>query len=144
MSITLTRFGNPIAGGSEGIADGNLEIAIAVTAQAKMLAPVDMGQLRNSIMYKTPVTSGGFNDGSGDPAPKQITVIPREDEAYVGTNLDYAPYQEFGTRAMAPQPYLRPAIDVVVKGTSVARVLAKINQETMRGALRKGQKRETF
>lgn len=109
-----------------------------------MLAPVDMGQLRNSIMYKTPVTSGGFNDGSGEPAPKQITVIPREDEAYVGTNLEYAPYQEFGTRKMAPQPFLRPAIDVVVKGTSIGLVLIKIEQETMRGALKKGQKRETF
>ena len=71
-------------------------------------------------------------------------MLPRIDEAYVGTNLEYAPYQEFGTRTMTPQPYLRPAIDVVVKGTSAMQVLAKINQETMRGALKKGQKRETF
>ena len=31
----------------------------------------------------------------------------------VGTNVEYAPYVEFGTRHMSAQPYLRPAVEEV-------------------------------
>lgn len=31
--------------------------------------------------------------------------------AYVGTNLHYAPYVEFGTRRMAARPHLGPALE---------------------------------
>lgn len=43
---------------------------------AKDLAPVDTGNLRNSISHR---------------------VDPDEPAAYVGTNTEYAPYVEFGT-----------------------------------------------
>ena len=83
---------------------------------AKDLAPVDTGALRNSISHK---------------------VVPSEPAAFIGTNLEYAPYVEFGTgqysttgggtpkskwaymgddgkmhigKPMKPQPYLKPAI----------------------------------
>lgn len=32
-------------------------------------------------------------------------------EWVVGTNVEYAPYVEFGTSRMGAQPYLRPAVD---------------------------------
>ena len=81
---------------------------------AKDLAPVDTGALRNSISHKV-VNS----------------------EAYIGTNMEYAPYVEFGTgrysttgggtpkskwgymgddgkfhigKPMKPQPFLKPAV----------------------------------
>lgn len=53
-------------------------------------APVDTGNLRASIGYKT--------DES-------------DNTMYVGTNVEYAPYQEFGTYKMAAHPYLRPALE---------------------------------
>lgn len=49
-----------------------------IQKNAKLLAPVDTGQLRNSIKTKTQATQEGA-------------------EAQVYTNLEYAPYVEFGT-----------------------------------------------
>ncbi len=34
--------------------------------------------------------------------------------ADVGSDLDYAPFVEYGTSEMAPQPYLGPAVDKAV------------------------------
>ena len=56
---------------------------------AKKLAPVDTGNLRNSITH---------------------TVDDGEPAAYIGTNVEYAPYQELGTIHMAAQPFLKPAV----------------------------------
>lgn len=38
-----------------------------------------------------------------------ITHAVQGDSAYVGTNVEYAPYVEMGTRYMAARPFLRPA-----------------------------------
>ena len=56
---------------------------------AKKLAPVDTGNMRNSITHD---------------------VDEEEPAAYVGTNVEYAPYQELGTIHMAAQPFLKPAV----------------------------------
>ena len=56
---------------------------------AKKLAPVDTGNLRNSITHDL---------DDGEPA------------VYIGTNVEYAPYQELGTIHMAAQPFLKPAV----------------------------------
>ena len=141
--LILTINGKPIEGVIEGNEESLEKIAIKVTGQAKLLAPVDKGQLKNSIMWKTKSTEGGFNDGDGEPGQTPITVKPKPTEAYVGVNLNHAIYQEFGTRKMAPNPYLRPAIAIAL-GSDAQNILKKINEERMRGALKKGQKRETF
>jgi HK97 gp10 family phage protein len=65
--------------------------AIKVEAAAKRLAPVDTGRLRSSISH-------------------QLTVDGQGLVAYVGTNVDYAIFQELGTRFMPAQPFLRPAL----------------------------------
>jgi HK97 gp10 family phage protein len=69
--------------------------AFGMTAQnlARLYAPVDTGRLRSSIQ----VTRG--RDATG----------PFLD---IGTNVSYAAFVEFGTRYMAAQPYLRPALAV--------------------------------
>lgn len=63
-------------------------IGAAAEANAKEICPVDTGRLRNSITHT--------QDG---------------DNAYIGTNVEYAPYVEFGTSRtrMKERPYLRPA-----------------------------------
>lgn len=40
-----------------------------------------------------------------------ITNTVTEKEALIGTNVEYAAYVEMGTRRMAAQPYLKPAIE---------------------------------
>lgn len=66
--------------------------ALAIQTSAAQKAPVDTGTLRRSIHTETAETRDGA-------------------VARVGTNVEYAPAQEFGTSRMRAQPYLRPAYD---------------------------------
>lgn len=89
------------------------ECGLVAEGYAKKLAPVDTGNLRNSISHK---------------------VDPEEPAVYIGTNAEYGPYQEFGTgiyteggrdtpwvyqdekgnwhwtRGNKAQPFLKPAV----------------------------------
>lgn len=67
--------------------------AKVVQAQAKELAPVDTGELRNSIKVKTNVENGKI-------------------QGIVYTNKEYAPYVEFGTGPVgeANKPDLPPEV----------------------------------
>lgn len=74
-------------------------LAIRKTARdierdAKIMAPVDTGNLRNSI--STEIT--------GDGRSGSMTAI-------IGPTAHYGIYQELGTSRMAAQPYLFPAAD---------------------------------
>ena len=62
--------------------------AINVQRVAKENAPVKFGVLRRSITTE--------QDGN---------------DMLVGTNIEYAPYQEFGTGRMRPKPFLLPAAE---------------------------------
>jgi len=88
------------------------ELVLIVEAKAKELCPVDTGLLRSSI---TP-------------------VIASWAEAYVGTNTEYAPYVEFGTKKTPAQPFLEPAFlegqkqASKVFGQAVSRVIARFRK----------------
>ena len=118
-------------------------LCIKIASQAKTLAPADKGRLRNAIMYKTNKEDGGFNDSSDEKAANKIEGKPGVGEGFVGFNLEYGIYQEFGTRNMAPQPFLRPAI-AIYQGQKAVDIIKKIHEEELRGSLKPGQKRETF
>ena len=65
--------------------------AVAVELAAKRFAPVDTGRLRASISH----------------------TVERDDKgpvAFIGSNVNYAIYQELGTRYQPGTPYLRPAL----------------------------------
>lgn len=66
--------------------------ALPIQTAAVQRAPVLTGTLRRSIHTETAETSEG--------------VVAR-----IGTNVEYAIHQEFGTSRMSGQPYLRPAYD---------------------------------
>ena len=64
--------------------------AVGMTCErkAKELAPVDTGNLRNSLTHLVDDTT-----------------------VYIGTNVEYGKYQELGTYKMKAQPFLRPAVE---------------------------------
>lgn len=64
--------------------------ALIAEAYAIKLCPVDTGRLRGSITH-------GVDMG--------------ELCAFIGTNVEYAAYVEYGTSRMKPQPYFKPAIN---------------------------------
>ena len=70
------------------------QIAVFVEAEAKLRAPVKTGHLRRSISHETQSDEN-------------------TSKAYIGTNVEYAPYVEFGvaSKNIPAQPYLRPAIE---------------------------------
>lgn len=65
-------------------------VGLQAEGYAKMLCPVDTGNLRNSITH---------------------TTEPSDRSAYIGTNVEYAPYVEYGTSRTKAQPFLRPAAE---------------------------------
>lgn len=80
------------------IAEENLRVALDLIGRAAennaiyeitVLGAVDTGNLRRSIEH-------GDNN---------------EDEVYVGTNVEYASYVEFGTSKMASRPFLKQAVE---------------------------------
>lgn len=137
--VVVVIKGKPFLGVEKGNQDSLLKTAIKVSNQAKILAPTDKGQLRNSVMYRTEKIDGGFNNSGGKKAPNELQVKAKKGEAYVGSNLDYATYQEYGTRKMNAQPFLRPAVDIV-KLDDVVPIMRK----EMEKALRKGTKIITY
>jgi HK97 gp10 family phage protein len=80
------------------------EGSIIVEGQAATLAPVDTGLLRKSINHR-------IIDRKGYPVGQ------------IGTNVEYAPFQEFGTSKMKPQPFLLPALNQ--KRAQVKEVIAR-------------------
>jgi HK97 gp10 family phage protein len=74
------------------------------------------GTMRRSVHVGNHVSESapGFtpNDEAGtysDIGGKKITS--HSATLLIGTNLEYAPYQEFGTSKMTGKPFLRPALD---------------------------------
>lgn len=63
-------------------------VGLQAEGYAKLLCPVDTGNLRNSISHT--------QDG---------------ESAYIGTNVEYAAYVEMGTSRSRAQPYLKPAAE---------------------------------
>ncbi len=100
-----------------------------VTSQAKALAPVDLGELRGSIMWKSYKAKGGHQAGM------PLVSRPKKNEIIVGSNTAYAVYQEFGTRKMYAQPYLRPAVDMVTNGTAYTSSMVKAMRDSVKRAL---------
>lgn len=67
--------------------------AIRIVREAQKNSPVDTGRLRSSITFEEKENGIGVS---------------------VGTNVQYAKFQEFGTENMPAQPYLRPAMKKIL------------------------------
>ena len=87
---------------------------------AKTSCPVDTGLLRNSITYcldgkhphmKQYGAEGkkGFYDGEMPEEPKGKRAV------YVGTNVEYAPYQELGTKKIPAKHFIQNSVTNHIK-----------------------------
>ena len=86
-NITITDNSGLVGAAlKKAIARGLEAIGVAAEGHAKKECPVDTGNLRNSITHT--------QDGEA---------------AYIGTNVEYAPYVELGTSKHHAQPFLEPA-----------------------------------
>ena len=98
-------------------------IGMTVESNAKGMAPVDTGLLRNSITYaiggEAPSISQYANDNGGNLHEYNGKADEDEDgemSVTIGTGVEYAPYQELGHHTrngkwVAPQAFLRPAME---------------------------------
>lgn len=143
MPFEIIKNGNPEKGADDGTKKAILITAIAVTAQAKELAPKDRLRLTNSLMWQVQGKDGGFNDNPGEKAPAKIGLSPREFEGYVGSALAYAVYQEMGTRYIGAQPYLRPAV-LITQAQKLKQEVKKEQVDEMRKTLGLGKKFARF
>ena len=73
---------------------------------------VDTGRLRNSITYAVKKREGeaiSYRDDEGNTYRDRIGSGVEDNEVYIGTNVEYAPYVEMGTSRMPSRPFLKPA-----------------------------------
>lgn len=77
--------------------------SVAQEAEANAIAEV------TELVYDTPASKTYIRTGD---LRKSIThrYVPEEQTAYVGANIDYAPYVEFGTIHMKARPFLSNSV----------------------------------
>jgi HK97 gp10 family phage protein len=78
---------------NDAIARGVLAGALVVESDAKALVHVQSGTLKRSITHTEP------------------EIVDGVATAQVGTNVEYAPMEEFGSKGREPHPYLAPALE---------------------------------
>ena len=132
-----TKFGNPATAVAKGMAISNLMIGVAIASQAKLLAPVDFGQLRNSLSASNKAETKLLNNMQGEQAEALDTSDLNGDEVYVGSNSDHTIYQEYGTIKQPAQPFLRPAMESVIMRKEPAEIYEKYGRQAMEEELKK-------
>ena len=105
----MTWHGDKVMANVENAKKGGLSAAaLIVEGSAVLRAPVGRyGQ--NAGTYRSGPMAGKGRVGGNLRSSITHKVIGNE-EAHIGTNVEYAPNVELGI-GQAPQPYLRPALD---------------------------------
>jgi HK97 gp10 family phage protein len=84
-----------------GMSSNVLALAEQVAIESGIRAPIDLGNMLSSIEYR-----------KVDDQTAEVTV---GGGFWGGVDVDYPAFVEFGTRKMDAQPFVRPAVDYVVK-----------------------------
>lgn len=98
-------------------------IGMAASDYAAAKAPVDTGLLRNSITYALHGKGAAIETYESNETSKRTgktvkkktgsysgTAPDDEKAVFVGTNVEYAGYVEYGDSGGTPRPFLKPAI----------------------------------
>ena len=132
IEITNDHTAEVIAEKDAAVLQALEAIGIKCEGYAKLLCPVDTGRLRNSITHalagsapaidsytnnSTHATTNATQRAGTAGKPVEVKTYTYEGSApggeeavYVGTNVEYAPYVEYGTQRTTAQPFLKPAV----------------------------------
>ena len=80
-------------------------VGFRVEALAKIKAPVDLGNLRNSIYVRT-----SEDNNLPSVSTEELPRPSSDNSVVIGPTVEYGIYQELGTSIMDAQPYLLPAL----------------------------------
>lgn len=96
------------------------KIGIGLERQAVAITPTRHGRLRGSITFATREIQSKVRPAR--PASGYEAINPMESDAvstpgddytlHVGTNVEYAPYVEYGTVHTSPQSFLKRSLDI--------------------------------
>jgi hypothetical protein len=140
MTAERLKYGDPKKAVKAGVTASNLSIGVAIASQAKLLVPVDLGQLRNSLSASNLKETKLLNNRKGKKAEPLETTGLKDDEVYVGSNCDHNIYQEYGTVLQPAQPYLRPSAELVIEKKEPAEIISKYCREKMEEELENRKK----
>lgn len=102
MQVTITDNSQAILDALPPAKERALE---AIGMQAEANAKIEVTR----AVYDTPESKSGYRRTGA--LRNSISHAYDSDKAYVGTNLEYAPYVEFGTVKMPARPFIRPAVE---------------------------------
>jgi len=137
VTVTRIKNGNVSDAILKTVKNSNLELGVQIASQAKVLAPVDFGQLRNSISASSLSETKLLNDSNGEKAEALETTGLKDGEVYVGSNSDHTIFQEYGTIKQPAQPFLRPSAELKAQGANMADIVKKYNRTAMEAELKK-------
>jgi len=98
----------------EAIAQALEMIGSKAAGYVSGLAPADTGRLRNSYTWATKRSEGrgfSYTDDNNNVFSYDIGTGVPDDTVCIGTNVEYAVYQELGTSLIDAQPHLRPGVE---------------------------------
>ena len=131
MTEKRLKYGNPKDAVDNSVRMSNMQIGVAIASQAKLLAPVDMGQLRNSLSAISFDEMELLNDSDGEKAKQLSTLGLKDGEVYTGSNSDHATFQEYGTVRQPAQPFLRPSVELIIQRKKPAEIVEKYGRQAM-------------
>lgn len=105
----ISKVGVAIQAEQEAIQRGLEAIGIQLMNDAADNCPVDTGRLRASITYATENAQGTYGSPHETGDSKLQGSVPQS-TVVVGTNVEYAPYVEYGTSKSKAQSFLRKAL----------------------------------
>lgn len=92
-------------------------VGVQAAGYVSPLAPADTGLLRNSITWALDGGSPAISEYASDDGTKKGTysgTMPKdgknERSVYIGTNVEYAAYQEFGTSRIDAKHYIQRGV----------------------------------
>lgn len=85
-----------------------VDIGLMMEGYAQESTPIKTGRLRNSILYATKTSHGKGSEKYPDDS--RLKAKPEKNSVYVGTNVEYGPAIEFGSKGRTARHMLKNSV----------------------------------